>query len=197
MEVVNYRIINYPSGDTYTGMCINGDIPHGYGVITSSYRNYQGGWNNGKSNGYGILVYYSGEPGTISRYEGGFKDDRFHGEGTATYFSRPSPAAMDYHVTYSGGWTSGQWKGHGLIKYANGDQYEGGVKNGNWNGYGVYTPVVGSRYEGGWKNNKREGPGVEIRADGSRLEGTWKEGHGITVGTLSVSTVAQYPIYQY
>merc|ERR1712146_272366 len=50
----------------------------------------------------------------------------------------------------------GQYHGHWVKIWANGDKYDGEWKNGKKEGHGVLTWANGDKYEGDWKNGKKE-----------------------------------------
>ncbi|GAA6168839.1 MORN repeat-containing protein [Sessilibacter corallicola] len=70
--------LNYQSGNYYSGDCLTGNTPHGWGIYewTSGSR-YEGEFENGKRDGQGSMDYADG-----SKYKGNWKSDKKDGIGT-------------------------------------------------------------------------------------------------------------------
>jgi len=72
---------------------------------------YIGTLNGGKKDGYGKLIYKSG-----NLYEGEFKNDKRHGKGKITY--------TEYNITLEGIWINDEKVGKGIFTWPNGKQLE-------------------------------------------------------------------------
>jgi len=83
--------------------------------LSSDEDKYIGALSNGKKDGYGKIIYKSG-----NLYEGEFKNDNRHGKGKITY--------TDYNITLEGTWINDEKVGKGIFTWPNGKQLEV-----NWN----------------------------------------------------------------
>ena len=69
---------------------------------------------------------------------------------------------------YTGDFKDGQYHGHGVYKYNNGDRYEGQFEyDCGRHGQGTMYYANGEKYEGGWLNDEKHGEGVLTTPDGT------------------------------
>nr|UMO79874.1 Morn repeat domain containing protein [Pandoravirus aubagnensis] len=117
----------------------------------------------------------------LGLYWGDLADGIPHGYGLLTM----APDGLDER--YEGDFCKGEFNGHGVRVWSNGQRYEGDWKDGEKHGHGVYTWPEGQRYEGDWEYGDKHGRGVLTHADGSRYKGGWKDDqrHGYGVQTLA------------
>ena len=161
--------------------CACNEIEHPQQAIvkTGAYC-YQGGYSNGKYNGYGRLKY---KDSVI--YEGEWKDGLRYGHGICT--------------DREGHRIVGTWQADTLIGGIRTDSagiYRGDFdRNCTASGTGTYTAFDGEYYEGHWKDNMRTGfgfaiaPGAYLRLGewyhniykGERLEYTTERIYGIDI----------------
>lgn len=113
----------------------------GINFIKKSKVYYEGEFENGKKEGYGILLINNG------KYEGEFHDDKISGIGSF-YFK-------DERI-YHGEWVDNKMEGSGLLKWKDGKKYEGFFKNNKKEGFGIFYSE-NKIYYGDWKNSKLEG----------------------------------------
>ena len=140
-------------------------------IVFSNGDKYIGKWENGNSNGQGILKWkfvgkYHGE-GVVISIDG----SEFETEWIAEKLPEQQliPVKPD--------WDSEKHKKDTTIIYANGDKYIGQWKDGKSNGPGSLIYPNGDKYKGEWKNGKKHGIGVTISKDGKIIEeGAYKDG---------------------
>lgn len=124
-------------------------------INTIEYTNgrYIGEVLNGLKNGYGKMIWYSGDV-----YEGYFKNGMRSGKGTY-YFPTGD--------IYEGDWTNGEKHGIGKYYYASTDNlYFGEIVNNNWEGYGSYHYSDGAVVFGKFNNGELIGQYAYIESDG-------------------------------
>ena len=121
---------------------------------------YEGGWKNGKMDGFGLYCKLNG-----NKYKGEWKNGKKEGFGIY-YFTNGTK--------YEGEWKNDKRDGYGIFNYPDGSKYEGELKNNKINGSGVCFYFNGNKYEGEWKNNKREGYGIYYFSNGTKYKGVWK-----------------------
>ncbi|ETD18823.1 MULTISPECIES: GH25 family lysozyme [Prevotellaceae] len=149
-------------------------------IVKAGAYCYQGGYSNGKYNGYGRLKY---KDSVI--YEGEWKDGLRYGHGICT--------------DREGHRIVGTWQADTLIGGIRTDSagiYRGDFeRNCTASGTGTYTAFDGEYYEGHWKDNMRTGfgfsvaPGAYLRLGewyhniykGERLEYTTERIYGIDI----------------
>lgn len=111
--------------------CLSGDCTDGEGVFVHvSGEKYEGGWSEGRREGWGIHYYANGK----KRYEGQFLAGKRHGKGI--YF-------LQNGDRYVGDFRDDHFNGKGTYYYANGDRYFGEFKNDKRNGRGTYVYASG------------------------------------------------------
>ncbi len=179
------RVLNFPNGDRYEGLVVNG-LLHGWGVYY--YQNgdrYEGQFEYDMKQGMGTLVYASGDT-----YEGGFEGDVRSGRGRMSFvngdrylgdFGRDKPhgnGTMLYADgnRYSGQYAAGMPHGNGTMHFANGDRYLGEFAEGERSGRGTYVFSDGSRYVGEFEKGYRHGAGKYTYAGGEVYEGGFRMG---------------------
>ncbi|MDC0117711.1 protein kinase [Flavobacteriaceae bacterium] len=170
---------NYNKG-IYEGGWINGK-PDGYGTI--KYNNgdfYSGNWIKGKKNGEGTYKWNDGDS-----YTGSWVNNYKNGKGTYTYSDGYiqngifEDDELKYYVVtdskgvYEGDMVDGKRNGKGTYKRNDGNSYSGYWENDQKNGYGSYNWKDGESYTGNWKNNKKNGYGIYTYSDGERWSGNW------------------------
>ena len=159
------------AGETlrWTGPCPDGKAT-GWGILQmftdgAPGHRYEGGWENGRRHGHGVMMWSNG-----NRYQGNFKEDRFDGRGIAIW------ANGDW---YDGGWRDGRLHGRGAMIWADGNRYEGDYRDDRMHGDGIFTWASGDRYQGTWADGLRDGPATHVRANGSADRQVWKDGSRI------------------
>jgi hypothetical protein len=132
-------------------------------LLLQTCGHYEGQWQDGKENGYGVSYMSNGY-----RYEGEWRNGEHNGYGICVYANGDR---------YEGEWKNFKKNGYGVYLFRNGECYEGKFDGELFNephtlvnGYGIKTLVNGERQEGEWRNNSRgEGYGIDYRPDGSIL----------------------------
>lgn len=128
-EISTIKEIKY-NGGFYEGYTLNGK-PHGKGKIIWSDGLYDGDWENGKRNGFGIAEKYN-----EWIYEGDFVDDKSHGKGKIIWSDG---------TWYEGEWESDERTGFGISEKPNEWKYEGDFVDGQFE-KGVLILSDGSVY---------------------------------------------------
>jgi hypothetical protein len=131
----------------------NGTVYYKEGTI------YEGGFENGKFQGYGVFVYTLNDSLSRERYEGDWNNDFQWGNGTMYYRSG---------LKYSGGIVYGDFNGYGILTYPESDT--SGIKY----------------YEGDWKGNLPGGNGTMVFKNGTMYEGEWQNGLGNGFGVFTI-----------
>lgn len=159
---------------------------------------YQGGWKNGKRNGYGVFYWPSG----TLRYEGEWDDDYVYGieydaeTGLVEYvggingagkYSGVGISFYDGHIWQEGNFCEGILSDDFAKCYhlSTGTlQYDGEYYGGYYDGQGkLYRPDGTLEYDGFWHHGVRDGPGKcydkngKISYNGRRKNGM-KHGEG-------------------
>ena len=169
---------HYKSGrKTYEGQFNVFQIKEGKG--TEFYNKefspikYEGQFQNGKYNGFGILYYSSG--GKL--LEAYWKDGQAHGYGTQYN--------ENGNIKYQGKYCQGKFFAKGTLYHQNGQKFfEGNFKEGESDGYGIsYSSDEKIEYEGYWSNGMKHGYGTFNDSDGQKhYEGNFvndlKNGYG-------------------
>ncbi|KAL4339413.1 hypothetical protein GQ457_08G023500 [Hibiscus cannabinus] len=152
----------YSNGDVYEGEFHKGKCS-GSGVYYYYLSGrYEGGWADGKYEGYGVETWARG-----SRYRGQFRQGLRHGFGVYWFYTGD---------VYAGEWSNGQSHGCGIHTCEDGSRYVGEFKRGVKHGLGHYHFRNGDRYAGEYFADKMHGFGVYCFANGHRYEGAWHEG---------------------
>lgn len=151
----------------YAGEWVNG---HAHGVgrrhWTETNDLFDGLWQDGKSQGYGIMRYGNGD-----NYTGLWQDGKEHGQGR--YYH------ADTREWYSGEWHQGTPQGQGTYLYASGDYYVGQWHNGTAHGIGktIYSKT-GDFWYGYMKNGEKHGRGEYHMPEADLVViGKWRHGH--------------------
>ena len=174
--------------------CTEIEHPQQVIITTGAYR-YQGGYSNGKYNGYGQLKY---KDSVI--YEGEWKNGLRYGHGICT--------------DREGRRIIGMWQADTLVGGTRTDStgvYHGDLnRNGTASGTGTYTAFDGEYYEGHWRADMRTGfgfsvaPGTYLRLGewyrnvykGERLEYTTERIYGIDISRFQHGKGRRhYPIH--
>lgn len=154
----------FADGSVFLGRIAQGK-PNGSGVFYHSLSGvkYEGIFENGVPNGYGVLEM--GPQEDIGTYYGLFKDGNRHGEGIQTIHNR--------NVTVEGTWennglTSGRVTIRIVPEYAKEHDlgftcYEGSFAGGLPNGKGRMEYISGYVYEGDFVNGQKDGNGTVKR----------------------------------
>ena len=145
---VNLQIDDYTF---YEGYVKNG-LAHGIGKLFRKDQRgdveecYEGGFEEGKKNGYGVLTMKKGEI-----YKGQWVNDKKHGNGKQLYANGD---------IYKGNYKEDKREGFGFLELENGYSYEGDFKNNLFNGKGKMKFNEQGYYEGEWKDGYIKGKGV-------------------------------------
>nr|WP_320118861.1 DUF805 domain-containing protein [uncultured Marinifilum sp.] len=143
----------YYIGDTKFGK------PHGFGKYYYNNGDWaDGGWLNGKPEGYYCKIYYK-EAGRTEIGE--FHSGKRWGKGKMVW---------DDGHKYRGEWDEDGINGYGIWVYPDKDTYKGYFKNWEMNGKGRYTWADGGWYEGDWKNDKMTGIGTRYDVENKRTD---------------------------
>lgn len=150
---------------------------------------YEGEFQNGLMEGWGIYVYRNGD-----RYEGAFKNDLKHGRGTWRTIDGDLYRGTFVHgvrqglgslvqengTRYAGAFANDMINGRGIMLYSDGSQYAGDFLNGDRHGNGIHRFANGDVYEGEFRKDARTGQGRYRFADGGVYEGGFVDGvrHG-------------------
>ena len=139
-EISGQGIAKYPDGSVYEGTFLNGR-PNGLGsIFYDDGSTYVGDWLNGKISGKGVAEYENG-----LRYEGEFENTMHHGQGILT---------SDTGYSYDGSWVNGAKQGAGTIVYTDKSTYTGAVLAGKRSGVGTQTSSDGIILSGIWQNDE-------------------------------------------
>ena len=164
----------FPSGSTYEGTFLNGEV-HGYG--TCNYADgsiYDGQWKFRFPEGHGSKLYpdkemWTGQwvKGRPVNKMGNFFDESFISKG-----------ASDYDGTdIQFGCIKGDCNdGIGTYAYADGSKYEGQFVHGSRHGWGAFYYPNGDKYVGDFNNNFEEGFGTLYHQNGQLAKGSWFKG---------------------
>ena len=133
---------------------------------------YEGEWQNGYANGYGIETYDGG-----IKYEGNFKKGLRDGKGLMT-------APNGYY--YKGDFVKGKFHGKGKLSSTENQEYEGDFIANKMNGYGVFSFKIPEEfdfgikvkcYEGKFKNDIFDGRGTITDENGVTFSCEFEKGH--------------------
>jgi hypothetical protein len=128
-------------------------------LVFEGLGSYEGGFRNGKLDGYGIL---SGIDNAIL-YEGEFDCNQFNGVGVM--YNEPQGSDLDSvfegrlpacWIRYEGLFCKNKREGFGELFFKDGSQYSGEFLNDTSNGFGTYVTKFGDKIAGVWKNNTLE-----------------------------------------
>ena len=182
----NTPIIEYHTGDIYTGELM-GIVRHGKGKITYSNGDvYEGDFVNDKRTGYALITFADG-----SSYEGNVVDGKPHGLGKYVF--------SDSSVYY-GEFNLGKKHGTAEYRMADGSYYRGTFVNDLKDGTEIcsvslpdgkiytgectmYFADTGSTYIGDFKEDKRTGKGKYTWKSGEYYEGEFVNGLFEGMGT--------------
>ena len=140
-------------------------------VLSVNGDYYEGNFNFGKIEGYGI--FYSNND--KYKYNGEFKENKFHGKGKIIYEKN--------NIIYEGEFNDGYKHGFGKITFYDKSYYEGNFEKNIFHGKGKFFFQNGKNYTGEWKNNKMDGEGNFYWENGAKYKGDYKnnmrEGNGV------------------
>uniref|UniRef100_A0A7S3D7Y8 Uncharacterized protein n=1 Tax=Palpitomonas bilix TaxID=652834 RepID=A0A7S3D7Y8_9EUKA len=168
-----------------------GQVRHGIGhyKFKNSFFEYEGGWENGKMEGQGRLLFADG-----GYYEGEFSDGEMEGQGLRVWADGSSYSGQfrkgerygigrfESKIGKKAGIFEGQWKGNkmnGKGTYddlASGDHYEGEFVDHMYHGDGRLEDGKGGVYEGEWRSGKKHGEGSQVYGTRDSYVGSWENG---------------------
>jgi len=147
--------IFYPSGATYDGELVEGNL-HGQGkYVYKDGASYVGQWATNMKNGKGKYTSSNGytEDGT-------YQNDKLIGQATIRYSNGD---------TYTGQVTDSKPDGKGIYLSAGGDKFAGTYKEGKKNGDGILIYRKGGSLKGTWLNGEYvSGAGI-VNRDKSKI----------------------------
>jgi hypothetical protein len=111
-------------------------------------------------------------------------------DGTGTWVFRSPEKGVYKEQRYVGQMKAGKTDGHGVLYFANGDQFEGEFVDG-MRARGTYRYASGDLYTGPYKNDKPNGLGTLTSATW-RYEGSFVDGHVEGSGTATDIAGSQY-----
>jgi hypothetical protein len=110
---------------------------------SNPYFAYEGQWENGQKQGYGVLKFSDG-----GYFEGEFKDNQINGYGTRVWADGSE---------YRGYWTLGEKDGEGTLEKPNGESYVGDWVMNVRHGGGKWTKPNKEVIEGEFVQNQPHG----------------------------------------
>jgi hypothetical protein len=151
---------------TYVGNFVN-NLYHGNGKLTRPNQSYNGEWEMGEKQGYGIHIYTSLDDPTFSyTYKGDFVDNMMDGAG-------------EYNDT-TGQTFIGLWKNDEYYKGTLTNTFDGKTikrigefKNNLLVGKGKLEYSDGSYYDGMWQYGRKNGNGIELFSNGDKFTGRY------------------------
>ncbi|XP_053551194.1 radial spoke head 10 homolog B [Bombina bombina] len=188
-SITGHGLYTWPNGSQYEGEVYNG-LRHGTGQYTSEgqevlfvgewlngkrhgkgtiYYNkertswYEGEWNGGQKEGWGIQRFASG-----NIYEGQWKENKFHGVGRMRWISADEEYTGEWENGIQNGYGSHTWftKREPKTQFSMRNEYVGSFVSGARHGYGQFNYADGSMYVGEWKNNTKHGMAKFISKSG-------------------------------
>lgn len=155
---------------TWSGFCKEGRAS-GNGTLEVRFENrlvgsYEGGMEDGRLNGEGILRLQSADKSGFDRLEGVFVNGEPNGN------ARFDGANGDY---FEGSFVDGERQGTGHYRLANGEEYFGDFENGIRSGVGILIDAEENVYIGQFQNNMAQGAGISENADGSSYQGQFAD----------------------
>lgn len=140
---------------------------------------FRGGFDKGKKNGNGTLVFKDG-----THYTGQFKDDKMEvsgflrqGYGVFTWIVKEEgqeEGAQPKVNVYEGFFKNNLLSGKGIYRWADKRVYEGEFLEDKRHGFGIMRYANGDIYEGKWENGQRHGHGCFIQKDGQKYYGKFE-----------------------
>mmetsp|Transcript_3127 Transcript_3127/g.4300 ORF Transcript_3127/g.4300 Transcript_3127/m.4300 type:complete len:518 (-) Transcript_3127:67-1620(-) len=153
--------INFPNGDQYEGIVVNGKPNDRGKMIYADGSVYEGYFRDGMKHGRGILVDSKG-----NKYDGDFQNDVKHGLAVCT---------LTNGCIYVGEVNNGTANGHGVLYIETGGVYEGYFVDDKFHGHGTYIGN-NTKYEGTFKHGKRDGVGTFLCEQGNMYTGQYVDG---------------------
>lgn len=159
-----YIYSSSPGGWWYQGQ-FNDGRRNGYGVAAWPTEYYEGEWRNDQRDGFGVNIsVVSGQ-----HQEGLWRNN--HLSQGIIIFSRQAPNP------YEGEWDgSSDYHGYGVVTFNNGTSYEGELRDFTADGYGVLFYRSGDRYEGMSHKGRPDGWGYMVRSSGTEERGFYNDG---------------------
>jgi hypothetical protein len=156
----------WPNGDVYEGIFEKG-VYNGYGILATAEYIYEGFFENGLMNGEGILKLKSG-----NTFQGLFRNGYLNGFGKIEYQNGDK---------YEGNIVDNLKSGAGTYIKSNGDVYVGNFKRDIFKGFGTYSESNGNYYVGEFSDNLFHGYGKYVSKDNvfddDVYEGIFKNGN--------------------
>jgi hypothetical protein len=149
------------------------DVPH-----DDQHRHYEGGWSNGKPDGYGALTFSTGDQAG-DFYEGQWRNGNPLGAGVNTFaINNDNPNSTDDPPRLrSDGEEHEDGTAIGDMYWRDGAHYSGDWRGGDMSDAGVLYEPNGRRYEGEWANSQPDRYGVLWDAQGHVIQqGVWNNG---------------------
>ncbi len=142
---------------------------------SGSTDTYEGGWTNGRRNGYGKYTHgtgaFAGDNGA-----GVFVNDLGNGPVVFNYGQNSTSAKYD-RLRYEGELVAGKKEGLGVFYWRDGGIYFGTFRGDTASGIGVYQFASGTRYEGECTDGQYSGFGVYWDPQGRVVQaGIWTGG---------------------
>ena len=197
-----------PASNSESLGCVSGNCQNGWGKKNFDHGHYEGFWENGQRNGYGLFdwkdsgkyigfwvndgmtgygLYLGVKKDMVGEYQNGFIQGLgYIVEGDEWEQGRyDSSQLTEAYTFYDNGVTTGCTAGdcqnkYGRFKWSNGDSYTGFWKNGNMY-MGTYLFSNGDKYTGQFNsNNQYHGQGRFFFTSGNYYGGEWQYGkyHG-------------------
>jgi hypothetical protein len=138
--------------------------------IHSTGDMYEGGYSEGKKQGFGLFEDLSKK----NSYEGEWMGDKKHGRGIEH---------IEDGSVFEGNFANDQKSGNGVFKWATGEVFEGEFRDNVIHGRGKYVWKADTKwYDGEWQDGKMHGKGKFIN-EGKEYEGDFeadkKHGQGV------------------
>ncbi|MEO5991302.1 MAG: DNA/RNA non-specific endonuclease, partial [Ferruginibacter sp.] len=172
-----YGVFTNKKGDTIDGDWSKGKLD-GEASVISKFLEYEGGYVNGKKDGYGAIVFSNG-----TLYSGDWKGDEMSGFGELI---------TTEGVVYDGEWLNGVPNGVGQYTYLDIEEYEGEWEDGRPKGTGVFN-CEDYTYEGSFTNGLLNGFGeINYKKTKDKYNGYFKEGIKDSIGEYTFNSGNNY-----
>jgi hypothetical protein len=168
----------YRNGDSYCGQFRDNKF-QGQGIYRSKsldnesgISKYEGNWQNGYRQGFGILTYQNGDI-----YQGTFVCDLRQGPGEYFYQNQHYGGPLE---KIQANFEDDEPNGDSVMTYKNGDLYNGTCLGESKHGYGVLkfsgSNEIFIEYKGNFVNDCFGGSGIMCFKNGDIFSGEWKKG---------------------
>lgn len=168
----------YRNGDSYCGQFRDNKfqgqgIYHSKSLDTESdISKYEGNWQNGYREGFGVLTYQNGDI-----YQGTFVGDLRQGPGEYFYQNQHSGGPFE---KIQANFEDDEPNGDSVMTYKNGDLYNGTCLGESKHGYGVLkfsgSNEIFIEYKGNFVNDCFGGSGIMCFKNGDIFSGEWEKG---------------------